>query len=169
MRITRFPTLNEVQFQGCNSAFVDALFAVLGSSVQHLRKLEGQPKGAAFAFEMQLDQDRYGALIILERWADLVNAFRDHLHLSVSQSILDDAPARVQTAENILGQLNSVIDATSHYHPEIIAACSMAAESLQLTFAEERKLAERMSALGPMLPEEFLESRRLFAADLAAR
>ena len=169
MRITRFPSLTEAQFQGCNSAFVDALFAVLGSSLQNLRKLEGQPKGAAFAFEMQLDQDRYGAMIILERWGDFVNAFRDHLRLGKAQSILDDAPARIQTAENILGHMNSLIDAASHYHQEIIAACAMAAASLQLTFAEERDLAGEVSGLGPMLPEEYHESRRLFAADLSAR
>lgn len=158
-----------MQLLGCNSAFVDALFAALTTGLLLLRKLEGQPKGAAFAFEMQLDRERYGALIILERWADLVNAFGDHVQLTRFHSILDEAPARVQTAENLLGRMNRLIDNTSHYHPEVIAACAAALESVTETFAEERRAAEEMAKLGPMQPEEFGECRRMFAADLAAR
>ena len=67
MRITRFPALSEPQFLGCTAAFVDSLFGELNAAAAALRRLEGQPKGAAFAYEMTLDTHRYGALIVLER------------------------------------------------------------------------------------------------------
>src|SRR5215510_959231 len=75
VRITRFPSLSETQFQGCLAAFVDSLFGELNAAAMYLRKLENQPKGAAFSYEMSLDQHRYGALVVLDRWATLVHAF----------------------------------------------------------------------------------------------
>jgi len=169
MQITRYPSLTEPQFLGCVSAFVDSLFGELNAAAMYLRKLEGQPKGAAFAYEMSLDTHRYGALVVLDRWATLVHAYGPHLRLAKGQETIDEAPGRVQSAENILGRTNQVIDATEHYSGEVVAACLLAWQSLQTTFAEERALAEQMMKLGPMLPEEFQKARRVFWEDLAER
>jgi hypothetical protein len=169
VQILHFPSLAEPQFFGCASAFVDALAGELNAATMYLRKLLGQPKGAAFAFEMSLDTHRYGALMVLDRWAGLVHAYGPHLRLARHQSVVDEAPARVQTAENILGRTNDILDATDRYAGEVVEACVLAWHSLDATFAEERAAAEQMMILGPMLPEDFQQARRVFAQDLAAR
>ena len=159
MRITAYPSLSEPQFLGCLGAFVDSLFGELNSAAMYLRKLEGRPKGSAFAYEMALDNHRYGALIVLDRWAALLRAFGPHA----------DAPASIADAEDILGRVNQVIDATESYSEEAVAACLMAFQALNTTFAREKDRAGRQSALGPMLPEEYGQARRIFTEDLAAR
>lgn len=169
MRITRFPSLTESQFLGCTAAFVDSLFGELNAALLALRRLEHAPKGSAFAHEMALDTHRYGALIVLDRWAALVHAFGPHLQLSHSQSIIDSGPERVQAAENILGRVNQLLDAAEHYDTSLVEACALAFRSLETTFAEERAAASRHASLGPMLPEESKEARRVFLEDLAAR
>ncbi len=169
MRISRFPSLTESEFRGCNSAFVDALFGELGSTSLFLAKLDGQPKGSAFAFEMELDRHRYGAMLVLERWADLVDAFGDHLQLSRHKEVIEEAPARVQTAENLLGRMNRLIDESTHYTPELAAACGMALDSLRTTFRQERAAAQEDAELGPLLPEQHRQARRVFLADLGER
>ena len=45
----------------------------------------------------------------------------------------------------------------------------MAFQSVDGIFAEERAEAERTGRLGPMLPEEYRDARRIFLEDLAAR
>lgn len=169
MRITRYPNLTGQQFLGCVAAFVDSFFGELNSALIALRRLENQPKGAAFAHEMALDTHRYGALIVLDRWATLVDAFGPHLSLANRQDIVDDAPGRVLTAENILGRVNDLIDASPVYTGELVGACLMAFRSLETTFAEERQSAGQMARLGPMLADDYKEARRIFLEDLAAR
>jgi hypothetical protein len=169
LRITRFPALSEAQFFGCTAAFVDSLFGELNAAASALRRLEGQSKGAAFAYEMTLDTHRYGALIAIDRWSTLVGAFGPHLQLSRRQTILEEGPARVRTAEGILAQANHVIDACERYSPEVVEGCLLAFQSLQTTFAEERAEAEQSAKLGPMLSEDYTSARRIFLEDLAAR
>jgi len=169
LQILRFSSLTGTQFIGCASAFVDSLNGLTSSALLNLRKLEGRPKGSAFSFEMQMDKDRYGILIVLERWAECVNAFGPHLRLGEDQGIIDEAPARVLTAENLIGRTNRLIDASQTYTQELVAACSMAYETVRLTFAAEEEAASSRLKLGPMTPPEFHEARRLFLADLAAR
>jgi hypothetical protein len=169
LQITRFPHLSEPQFLGCTTAFVDSLFGELNSAAMYLRKLEGQPKGSAFAYEMSLDTHRYGALLVLDRWAALVRAFGGHLQLSRHPDILAETAGRVQTAENILARVNQVIDAASQYTGDLVNGCTLALQSLSTTFAEERQAAEEISRLGPMLPEDYHQARRVFLEDLAAR
>ena len=169
MRITRYPNLTEPQFQGCLSAFVDSLSGELNAAAMYLRKLENQPKGAAFAYEMSLDAHRYGALLVLDRWATMVDAFGPDPSLERNRDAIEQAPARVQAAENILGRANALIDAAEQYSPEVINACLMAFQSLYTTFAAERKTAEQFAQLGPLLPEEYRQARRIFLEDLAAR
>ena len=169
MQITRHANLTEPQFLGCVSAFVDALSGELNAAAMYLRKVEGRPKGAAFAYEMALDRHRYGALTVLDRWAALVRAFGAHLKISRYQAIIDEAPARARTAEEILVRANEVIDAAGEYSSDIVAACVLAFQSLNATFAEERGAAEQSALLGPMLPEEFKLARGVFLQDLAAR
>ena len=169
MRITRFPALSEAQFFGCTAAFVDSLTGELNAAASALRRLEGQSKGAAFAYEMTLDTHRYGALIVIDRWSTLVNAFGPHLLLSRHQTILDEGAARIRSAEGILGTANQVIDAAKQYSTDVVEGCLLAFQSLQTTFAEERSEAEQSAKLGPMLPEDYTSARRIFLEDLAAR
>jgi len=169
LRITRFPALSEAQFFGCTAAFVDSLSGELNAAASALRRLEGQAKGAAFAYEMTLDSHRYGALIVLDRWSTLVGAFGPHLQLSRHQTIIEEGASRIRTAEGILGTANNVLDASDRYAPEVVEACLLAFQSLQTTFAEERGEAEQSAKLGPMLPEDYTSARRIFLEDLAAR
>jgi hypothetical protein len=169
LRITRFPALSEPQFFGCTAAFVDSLSGELNAAAAALRRLQGQSKGAAFAYEMKLDTHRYGALIVLDRWFTLVQAFGPHLQLSRRPAIVEDATARIRGAEGILGAANQLLDAADSYTPAVVEACTLAFQSLQTTFAEERAEAEQSATLGPMLPEDYTSARRIFLADLAAR
>ena len=169
MRITRYPSITEPQFFGCLAAFADSLFGELNAAAIALRRLEGRGKGSAFAYEMTLDQHRYGALIVIDRWSTVVRAFGPHLELSRNPGILTEAAARAGTAETILGRANQLIDATDRYSPAAVEACLMAFQSLQTTFAEERAAAGQYAKLGPMLPEDYQEARRIFLEDLSAR
>ena len=169
MRITRYPSLTEPQFFGCVSAFVDSLSGELNSATMSLRRLEGRSKGSAFAYEMTLDTHRYGALIVLDRWSTLVHAFGPHLSLSRRPAILDDGLRRIGTAEDILGRANTVIDSSERYTGELVEACALAFQSLSTTFAEEHAEAEQSAKLGPMLPEDYRDARRIFLEDLAVR
>ena len=169
MRITRFPSLTEHQFFGCVAAFVDALSGELNSASIALRRLEGRPKGSAFAFEMALDTHRYGALIVLDRWSNLAQTFGPHLEISRRPAILASAAARVAAAEEILGRANRVVDRAERYSPDIVEAVLAAFQSLNTTFAEERAEAEQSGKLGPLLPGEYREARRIFLEDLAVR
>ena len=169
MRIIRFPHLTESQFLGCNSAFVDSLFGELNSAGMFLRQLEGKSKGAAFAHEMSFDAHRYGALMVLDRWAALVKAFGPHLALSRHPEIVAQNPERMAAAEDILGRANRLIDSADAYARELVDACIAAFQSMNTTFRQERAAAEQSSRLGPMLPEEFREARRIFLEDLAER
>ncbi len=169
MQITRYASLTEPQFLGCTSAFADALSGELNSAAMFLRKLEGQAKGAAFAYEMSLDRHRYGALTVLDRWGALVAAFGPQTTLSRYQAIVDDAPVRVRAAEAILGRANELIDAAERYQSDVVEACVLAFQALATTFAEERQAADQWARLGPMLPEEFKQARGIFQGDLAAR
>lgn len=169
MRITRYPSLNEPQFFGCTAAFVDSLAGELNAATIALRRLEGQAKGSAFAYEMTLDTHRYGALIVLGRWAALVAAFGPHLRLSRRQEIIGEAAGRVRSAETILGIANRLIDAADTYAAAVVEACTLAFQSLDTTFAEERAEAAQSARLGPMLPEDYTSARRIFLEDLAAR
>jgi hypothetical protein len=169
LRITRFPSITEPQFFGCVAAFVDSLAGELNSAAMALRRLEGKGKGGAFAYEMTLDTHRYGALIVLDRWSTMVGTFGPHLHLSRRQEIVGQMPVRVQAAENILVRTNNLIDSSERYSPEVVEACLMAFQSLNTTFTEERAEAEQTAKLGPMLPEEYKDARRIFLEDLATR
>jgi hypothetical protein len=169
VRITRFPSITEPQFFGCASAFVDSLFSELNAAAADLRRLEGRSKGGAFAYEMSLDQHRYGALIVIDRWSTLVRAFGPHLTLARNPQIITEAAARAATAETILNTANQLIDRADRYAPDVVEACLLAFRSLETTFSEERAAADQYAKLGPMLPEEYKESRRIFLEDLAAR
>jgi hypothetical protein len=169
VRITRFPNLTTPQFYGCVAAFVDSLTGELNAVSAALRRLEGSRKGAAFAYEMALDQHRYGALIVLDRWSTLVAAFGPHLDLPRHPGIIAAAPTRVAAAQQVLERANQLIDAADGYGPDVVEACLMAWQSLAVTFAEEHRETAESARLGPMLAEEYRESRRIFSEDLSAR
>ena len=169
MRITRYPNITEDQFFGCVAAFVDSLEGELNAATSALRRLAGSRKGGAFAFEMTFDTHRYGALIVIDRWSTVTNAFGPHLLLPRRRDILDRGPERIRSAEEILGRANALADAAPAYNDELIEACSMAFQSVNGIFAEERAEAEQSAKLGPMLPEDYRSARRIFLEDLAAR
>lgn len=169
MQITRYASLSEPQFLGCVTAFADTLTGELNSAAMYLRKLDGQAKGAAFAYEMALDRHRYGALTVLDRWGALVAAFGPHLALSRHAAIVQEAPARVRAAETILASANQLLDAAGGYTDDVVEACVLAFQSLAATFAEERQAASQSAQLGPMLPDDFKQARGIFLQDLAAR
>ena len=169
MRITRYPNISEIQFFGCVSAFVDSLSGELNAATIALRRLTGSRKGAAFAFEMALDSHRYGALIVVDRWSTLTGAFGPHLALSRNAAILESAAQRVRSAEEILGRANMMVDAAPAYSEDIVGACLMAYQAVDGVFAQERAEAEQSGKLGPMLPEDYRDARRIFLEDLAAR
>ena len=169
MQITRYASLSETQFLGCVSAFADSLTGELNSAAMYLRKLEGQAKGAAFAYEMSLDRHRYGALTVLDRWGALVAAFGPHLALSRYPAIVAEAPARVGAAESIMESANRLLDAADRYTSDVVEACVLAFQSLASAFAEERQAADQSAQLGPMLPDDFKQARGIFLQDLAAR
>ena len=169
MQITRYASLSEPQFLGCVSAFADSLSGELNSAAMYLRKLEGQAKGAGFAYEMSLDRHRYGALTVLDRWGAFVAAFGPHLTLSRYPAIVAEAPARVRTAESTLELANRLVDAADRYSSDVVEACVLAFQSLATTFAEERQAAAQSAQLGPMLPDDFRQARGIFLQDLAAR
>ncbi|MBL8294722.1 MAG: hypothetical protein JNN08_22950 [Bryobacterales bacterium] len=169
MRILRYPALNEPEFMGCVSAFSDSLTSALEATKSFLGRLHAQPKGAAFAFEMQLDSHRYGVMLILERWGEFVNQFGPHMAAIKHAEVVKDAALRIQTAENLMVRTNRLIDAAAQYTPELEQAVDQAVITILRTFSQERAAAEEMSALGPMLPDEFREARRVFLADLDQR
>lgn len=169
MQINRFLSLNEIQFLGCTSAFIDTLSGELNSAITFLKRLEGKRKGSAFAFEMQLDQHRYGALIVLERWANFTRAFKGNVELGMHQPIFDQAVMRAESSQKILEQTNHVMDQAEFYTSDIIEVCAMAYRTVELTFQDERSAADKATSLGPMLPEEFKEYRRVFLGDLSHR
>ena len=169
MRITRYPNISEAQFFGCVSAFVDSLSGELNAATMSLRRLAGSRKGSAFAYEMSLDTHRYGALIVLDRWSTLVGAFGPHLEIGRRPDIIGRATERVRAAEEILSRANMLVDGAPGYGEDVVDACAMAFQSVEGIFAEERAEAEQSGKLGPMLPEEYKDARRIFLEDLAAR
>jgi hypothetical protein len=141
----------------------------LNAAAAALRRLDGKAKGDAFAYEMTLDAHRYGALIVLDRWATLAGTFGPHLNLSRDREILESARSRVQSAETVLHTANHLIDASDRYGSDVVEACVLAFQSLQTTFRQESQAAEQFARLGPMLPDDYREARRIFLEDLAAR
>ena len=169
MRITRYPSINETQFFGCVAAFVDSLAGELNAAAMALRRLQGKGKGAAFAYEMDLDTHRYGALIVLDRWFTLVGTFGPHLELSRRPDMIREASARVKAAETILAHANNLIDAADSYSDAVVEASLLAFQSVNTSFSEERADVEQSAKLGPMLPDDYKEARRIFLEDLATR
>jgi hypothetical protein len=169
LRITRYPNITEDQFYGCVAAFVDSLEGELNAAASALRRLSGSRKGGAFAFEMTLDQHRYGALIVIDRWSAVLTAFGPHLMLPRRRDIVERGLERTRSAEEILARANALADAASAYSEDVIEACLVAFQSVNGIFAEERAEAEQSAKLGPMLPESYRDARRIFLEDLAAR
>jgi hypothetical protein len=169
LRILRYPSIVEPQFLGCAAAFVDSLEGELNAAAMALRRIEGRAKGSAFAYEMTLDQHRYGALIVLDRWSALIAAFGPHLRLGTRPEMIEEGPARVAAAEGILGPANQLIDAAEGYGADLVEACLLAFQSVSGMFQQERASAEQSAKLEPMLPADYREARRIFSEDLAAR
>jgi len=169
LRITRFPDLNEAQFNGCVAAFADSLAGELNSAMAALRRLQSQPKGAAFAFEIELDRRRYGVALVLERWGAFTKSFGPHLAYPRARPIVEAAQERVQAAEKVLESVNRLIDGADDYSPAVVDACGAAFHSVAGMFEPERQAAEGSAKLGPMLSDEYASARRIFLEDLAAR
>lgn len=169
MQIQRFLSLNEAQLLGCASAFVDALDSEMRSALSYLQRLEDTMKGRAFGFEMQLDKHRYGALIVLERWAEFAASYAGTATVGGYQAMLTDARTRVNGAVKLLETVNRTIDAAEVYSGDIVEACGMAFHAVETTFQEEREAVQRVQALEAAIPEDYRHYRSVFAGDLAVR
>ncbi|MCX6628744.1 MAG: hypothetical protein NTW28_14080, partial [Candidatus Solibacter sp.] len=91
------------------------------------------------------------------------------LEIGRRPDIIGRAAERVRAAEDILGRANMLVDAAPAYSEEVVEACVMAFQSVDGVFAEERAETAQSGKLGPMLPEEHKDARRIFLEDLAAR
>jgi hypothetical protein len=173
LNILRQPSLSEVQYVGCVSAFVDALAGELNAAAAFLKRLEGSGKGSGFTYEIGLDRGRYGALVVLDRWRHLSAAFGPHLRPGVRDpalgDLIEEAERRVTAGETILARVNEMIDAAGGYPPEMVEAALLGFQQVQRIFQQESDLAERAARLGPLMPEEQKAARTLFLADLAQR
>jgi hypothetical protein len=169
LRITRFPSLTESQFAGCMAAFLDVLEGELNSAVTYLRRLENRAKGSAFAYEMELDRHRYGALIVLDRWLAVTAAFGADPGLAEHADAIARAPEQVRVSAETVGRANAVIDAADGYSSDVVEGCALAFQAVRSGFAGERESARRYAELGPMLPEDYRQARAIFLEDLAAR
>lgn len=169
MQITRFLSLNETQFLGCVSAFMDTLSGELHGTMTFLRRLEGKRKGSAFAFEMQMDKHRYGALIVLDRWAEFARAFSGHAELGARQPMMDQAVARAKAAQDVIERANRVLDDADFYSMEVVEVSALALRTVELTFSEEKEAADKAASLGPMLSDEYKQFRSVFLSDLSER
>jgi hypothetical protein len=169
LQITRYLSLNEPQFLGCLSAFIDTLSGELNGMMTYLRRLEGKRKGTAFAFEMQMDKHRYGSLIVLDRWAHFARSFAPHTELGAKQPMLDQAAERVQSAQEVIERSNRVLDDADFYSAAMVEACGLALATVELTFRDEKEAAEKVASLWPMLSEEYKQFRSVFLSDLSDR
>jgi hypothetical protein len=169
VRITRLTSLSEPQFFGCVAAFADSLSGELNSAVAALRRLEGRAKGSAFAFEMALDRHRYGVSIVLDRWGTLLSAFGPHLPFPRAQEILETSAGRIRSAETVMENANRLIDGADRYTPDVLAGYQLALQTVEGFFGAERRAADQDATLGPMLPDEYTATRRIFLEDLAQR
>jgi hypothetical protein len=169
LQIRRFLSLNEPQFLGCTSAFLDALDSEMQSAQAYLQRLVNQSKGRAFGFEMQLDKHRYGSLIVLERWAEFGSAFASTGMLGELQPLLEQARARATSAAGLIEKMNAMVDAADFYSPELIEACGMTFHAVGNIFRDEREAVQRLHALGAEPPEDFRHYRSVFTGDLAVR
>jgi hypothetical protein len=151
------------------AAFVDSLSGEFNAAAAALRRLEGQAKGSAFVHEIALDQHRYSALIVLDRWDALLASFGPHLAQTRAAALLETAAERAHAAENILLATNALIDEAHRYDGAMTEACRGAFDSAMSLFAAERADAEAAAKLGPMLSADYKEGRRIFLEDLAAR
>jgi hypothetical protein len=169
VQILRFPSLTEDQFRGCVAAFVDSLSGEFNAATVALRRLEGQAKGSAFVHEIALDQHRYGALIVLDRWTALVSGFGPHLAETRCAALVETAAERTRAAENILLAANALLDEADRYNGAMTDACRAAFDSVMSLFSAESADADQAAKLGPMLAADYKEGRRVFLEDLAAR
>ncbi len=168
MQMLRFPEIAEAEFSGCLTAFVDALWAALEGVTLSLDRLRDRSKGSAFLFEMQMDQHRYGVLLVLERWTRLVDRFGAAAPAAAEDAVAH-AAARSATAAGLMEKLNHLIDGSERYSAEIAAAAAMTFGAIRSEFAAEHLLADRNEKLGPMLPEEYQRAKAVFRSDLLAR
>lgn len=148
---------------------MDALDSEMRSALSYLQRLEDTMKGRAFGFEMQLDKHRYGALIVLERWAEFAASYAGTATVGGYQAMLTDARTRVNGAVKLLETVNRTIDAAEVYSGDIVEACGMAFHAVETTFQEEREAVQRVQALEAAIPEDYRHYRSVFAGDLAVR
>jgi len=118
---------------------------------------------------MQMDQHRYGTLIVLDRWAEFARAFRGHAELGARQPMLDQAAERAQSAQGVMERANRVLDDADFYSMEVVEACALALRTVELTFNEEKEAADQAASLGPMLSDEYKQYRSVFLSDLSQR
>ena len=118
---------------------------------------------------MTLDQHRYGATIVLDRWAALADRLRGRPGAGAGPRDPAASP-RPRAGRRGPARTSQPADRRRRADTEeVVSACVLAYQSLDATFQAERTAAQQAGRLGPMLPEDYRQARRIFLEDLAAR
>ncbi len=188
MHILSQTALSNTEYLGCLSAFWSAFGNALGSSENYLVRLAGRRKGSHFGWEMSLDQARYGALIVLERWKELNERFRESLQQSESWPLAEGASRKCEAAAGRLESLYARLDELEDYSEAAVREALEQFREITAAFHDERQaaagaaeiFAEKETADPPgLLPvvgdapstpaQKFREFREQFLIELSRR
>ena len=138
--------LSEPEYLGCLAAFVDSFSGHLTQTRSYLARLEGKKKGALFGWEMALDQARYGALIVLERWKELNERFSRSIDGLPGSLPSGESSARAEQACQDLAGWNERLDAAERYDPVLMECYGAALLNLLDGLAQEQQAARSAHA-----------------------
>ena len=131
---------------GCLAAFVASFSGHIAQARNFLARLEGKQKGALFAWEIALDQARYGALIVLERWKELNERFSRSIDGLPGSLPSGESSARAEQACQDLAGWNERLDAAEHYDPVLTECYGAALLNLLDGLAQEQQAARSAHA-----------------------
>ena len=126
---------------GCLAAFVASFSDHIAQARNFLARLEGKQKGVLFAWEIALDQARYGALIVLERWKELNERFSQSIDGLPGRLPSGESSARAERACQDLAGWNERLDAAERYDPVLVESYGAALLNLLDGLAQEQQAA----------------------------
>ncbi|MCH7978038.1 MAG: hypothetical protein IH935_03550 [Acidobacteria bacterium] len=138
--------LSEPEYMGCLAAFVASFSGHIAQARNFLARLEGKQKGAFFAWEIALDQARYGALIVLERWKELNERFSQSIDGLPGSLPSGESSARAEQACQDLAGWNERLDAAERYDPVLMECYGAALLNLLDGLAQEQQAARSAHA-----------------------
>lgn len=138
--------LSEPEYLGCLAAFVASFSGHIAQARNFVARLEGKQKGALFAWEIALDQARYGALIVLERWKELNGRFHQSIDGLPGSLPSAESSARAEQACQDLAGWNERLDAAERYDPVLMECYGAALLNLLDGLAQEQQAARSAHA-----------------------